>query len=245
MTLDAYVDICKRKLGWPILELELDDEQIQSVVEMSLIELQRYINHTRYVTVSFSSALDVSEYHISDVRAVYPADDSLGIPSMSDGSGNLYANTLNSTLDPAAWWMYYNGASGQVSNFTTYIDNYYAYTMTRKGVNMGDLKRLTFNYNKASEILYINNNAQCSYVTIEYVPRFDNVEEITNDAWIDILIRYSVANLKITLGRVRSRFTQSNALWASDGETLLNEGNAELAELRTYLDASASILRPR
>ena len=63
--------------------------------------------------------------------------------------------------------------------------------------------------------------------------------------WIDLLVRYSVANSKITLGRVRSRFNQSNALWTQDGEQLLEEGNAELAELRTYLDASATMLRPR
>ena len=132
-----------------------------------------------------------------------------------------------------------------VSGYTNYVDNYYAYTQTLKGLNVGDVKKLTFNYNKADEKLYINNNVSCKSITIEYVPRYDNVDEITNDAWIDLLVRYSVANLKITLGRVRSRFNQSNALWTQDGEQLLEEGNAELAELRTYLDASATMLRPR
>lgn len=254
MEMPAYIDICKRKLGWPVLELELDDGQIQSIVEYSALELQRYIHNSKFVTVPFQSCIDVSDLHISDVRFVYPGDVAGTSTSMynptnaygnnTDIAGNpsIYANT---PIDPLAWSAFYLGAPGQVSGYTNYVNNYYAYTQTLKGINTGDVTKLTFNYNKKDEKLYINNNVRCKTVTIEYIPRFDNVEEINNDAWIDILVRYSVANLKITLGRIRSRFTQSNALWAQDGEALLEEGNTELNELRTYLDASASLLRPR
>lgn len=245
MDMSGYVDEVKFKLTGGVLELEIDDSGIQKTIEHSLREMQRYLGNARYITLPFKSCIDVSEYHISDVRAVYAADANMGIAVMGDNGDGLYRNTLNSALDPAAWWMYYNGSSGQVSTLTKYIDNYYAYVQLRKSTNMGDLKRLSFNYNKADELLYINNNAGVNRITIEYVPRFDNVEEITNDAWIDILVRLSVANLKITLGRARSRFTQSNALWSQDGERLLEEGTKELEDLRTYLDASASTLRPR
>jgi hypothetical protein len=79
-------------------------------------------------------------------------------------------------------------------------------------------------------------------ITIEYVPRYDNVEEITSDFWIDVLMRLSKALTKITLGRVRGRYTQTNALWQSDASTMLQEGQTELGELRTYLQANTQLL---
>ena len=253
MDMSAYVDEVKFKLTGGVLELEIDDQGIQKTIEYSLREIQRYIHNTKFVTVAFSSCIDVSKYHISDVKFVYAGDTNGSITGIYNGqqygdntdiAGNysIYANT---PIDPMTWTAFYNGSNGMVSGYTNYVDNYYAYTQTLKGLNVGDVKKLTFNYNKADEKLYINNNVSCKSITIEYVPRYDNVDEITNDAWIDLLVRYSVANLKITLGRVRSRFNQSNALWTQDGEQLLEEGNAELAELRTYLDASATMLRPR
>lgn len=49
-------------------------------------------------------------------------------------------------------------------------------------------------------------------ITIKYIPKLRDVESIKSDYWIDILIRMSIDNTKIYLGRIRTRFTQSNAL---------------------------------
>lgn len=254
MNLDGYVSMIEFRLGGGILDLELDSAQIGKIVEHSLVELQRYISNTKLVTVPFKSVIDMKEYDCSDVRFVYVANPNYGLQSPystgetygdnTDAAGNpsIYANT---PIDPMAWSAYFLGSAGQISNYTNYVDQYYSYVQTRKSLNTGDLKRLTFNYNKQSETLYLNNNVHCGAVTIEYVPRLLRVDDVTNDAWIDILFRYALANAKIILGRIRSRFTQTNALWESDGPTLLQEGNTELAELRTYLDNSASILKPR
>ena len=45
----------------------------------------------------------------------------------------------------------------------------------------------------------------------------------------------STAMTKIVLGRIRTRFTQSNPLWTQDGEKLLEEGNNEAASIREEL----------
>ena len=95
---------------------------------------------------------------------------------------------------------------------------------------------LSYWYDKPSEKLYIN----CAYdipaaITIEYIPRFDDVAQITSDYWIDIIQRMSLAKAKIALGRARTRFVLSNALHQQDGETILAEGTEELNTLRTYL----------
>ena len=71
------------------------------------------------------------------------------------------------------------------------------------------------------------------------MPRFTDVSEVDNDFWIDVITRLSIAKAKIVVGRIRTRFTQSNALWTMDGETLLNEGNTEINALREYLRANS------
>ncbi len=104
---------------------------------------------------------------------------------------------------------------------------------------------LSFIYDPTTRKLYINTSGDMpDKITIEYIPRYDNVEEITSDYWIDVLVRLSVAMAKVTVGRIRSRFNQSGALYTQDGDTILNEGNAELEALRNDLLASTSLNYP-
>ncbi len=61
---------------------------------------------------------------------------------------------------------------------------------------------------------------------------------------MDILLRLALAYTKITLGRIRTRYTQSNALWNQDGETMLTEGNTELTALRERLQVQTNLSYP-
>lgn len=104
---------------------------------------------------------------------------------------------------------------------------------------------LAFRYDKSSNKLYINIVSDVPVnITLEYVPRYDNVEEITSDYWIDILMKLAIALTKVTLGRIRTRYTQSNALWVQDGQQILDEGNSELAQIREHLEQNANLFYP-
>ena len=59
-----------------------------------------------------------------------------------------------------------------------------------------------------------------------------------------ILMRLSIALTKVTLGRIRTRYTQSNALWTQDGDTILAEGREELTNLREALLANSELCYP-
>lgn len=72
---------------------------------------------------------------------------------------------------------------------------------------------LNFIFDKSKNYLYINSAFdKPKYIAVTYIPRFDNVEEVTSDYWIDIIIRMAVALTKITLGNIRGKYTQTNAL---------------------------------
>jgi hypothetical protein len=72
---------------------------------------------------------------------------------------------------------------------------------------------LAFKEDKVGKKLYINlPKGNPSSLTIEYIPKLRDVSEIVSDYWVDILLRLSLAHCKIALGRIRTRYTQNNAL---------------------------------
>ena len=57
-------------------------------------------------------------------------------------------------------------------------------------------------------------------------------------------MKLCIALTKVTVGRIRSRYTQSNALWIQDGQQILDEGNRELAEIRQHLIDNSQLVFP-
>ena len=105
---------------------------------------------------------------------------------------------------------------------------------------------LDYYYEDATSKLYINSNLNLGdMVTIEYVPRYESVEDVTSDYWIDIIMRLAKAQVKITVGTIRTRYTQTNALWTQNGQDMLDTGRAELAELRAHLLENTQLLYPK
>lgn len=230
MDMQAYIDEIKLDVTGGILELEISDDIIQRIVNSAMREMQRYICSTKLVTLPYTKAIDLSELHVNSVARVYRAE---GTTSSSEGQ----------TTDPIAvglWQLTSN--MGNMYNFTDYAYRYAAYnTLQQIGNTLST--DLAFYYDDAVSKLYVNTRLnEGSPITIEYVPRYDNVEQITSDFWIDVLMRLSKALTKITLGRIRGRYTQSNALWVSDAPTMLQEGQTELTELRNYLQTNTQLL---
>ena len=138
-------------------------------------------------------------------------------------------------------WQILTG-TGNISNIGDYVSNYASWSTLQQIKNTTSTD-LSFIYDKHEEKLYVNvSQALPGNITIMYIPRFDDVSEITSDFWIDVLIRMAVAQTKIVVGRVRSKFKQSNALWVLDGDTLLQEGTSELTSLREELRGSTQLV---
>lgn len=236
MTMQAYLDEIKMSLTGGVLDLEIDDATLQKVVNSALREMQRYICSTKIVTLPYQRCINMTPYKPNAVVRVYRA---------RADSINASDNSYYETTDPVQvglWQLTSN--TGNIYNFTDYVSRYASWsTMQQIGNTLST--DLIFYYEDFTKNLYINTSLDIgSAVTVEYVPRLDSVEEVVSDYWIDILMRLSKAIAKITLGRVRSKYTQSNALWTLDGEQLLNEGTAELEELRTQLKHDTQLFYP-
>jgi len=240
MDITAYRDNIKLQLTGDLLDLELDDSTIDKIINAALIELQRYICSTELATVTYSKCIDLNEMKdqfglpvkISSVSRIYRTN---GYTASDEQSSGM--------IDPmyASQWQILS-ATGNLYNFQDYALNFAAWNTLLQIRNTLSTD-LIFRFDKAANKLYINVSSNPpTKVTVEYIRRYDSVEEITSDYWIDWLMKLSLAIAKVTIGRIRSRYTQSNALWTQDGETLLQEGNAELESIREYLRRNTQLV---
>lgn len=235
MTLSEYIEDIKDELTGGVLELEISDDQIGRFVLKCFREIQRFIDETRLIQVPFSGCIDMSGFKYNHVVNIYRSD-TLG----NSGIGGI------STVDPmyASIMTAFGTSGGTVYNLQNYVMNYASY------VTLGQLRQtistdLSFREDKQAQKLYIN--VSCGIpntITIEYVPQFEDVDEIKSDHWVDLLGRMSLAMTKKALGRIRTRMTLNNSPWSQDGETMLAEGTKELEEIRELMRKNNSMFLP-
>ena len=179
----------------------------------------------------------MTEYKVNSIVRLFRADSWTGIGGI-DSAGN-------GIIDPmqASQWQLLSGV-GNIDRMSNFVHDYAAWNMLLQMRNTLSTD-LAYRFDKNTNKLYINVASNTpSKITVEYVPRYDDVSEITSDYWIDMIIRLSVALAKITIGRIRTRYTQSNALWVQDGDRLLSEGTEELRDLRERLTANTQLCYP-
>lgn len=234
MQMQAYIDEIKLRLTGGVLHLEIDDATIMKIIDSAFREVQRYIDTTRLETMPFQRCINLSPRKVNAVTNIYRAE---GFTSDTTSDSSVQDPML------VQQWQLLAG-NGNVLSMTDYAYNYAAWSTSLQIRNTLSTD-LSFRFDRSTNQLYINTSSGTpTLITIEYIPRYDSVDEIESDFWIDILMRLSIALTKITLGRIRSRFTQSNALWTQDGEAILAEGNQELTDLRTKLLADSQLVYP-
>lgn len=239
--MQEVIDEIKLELTGRVLELEVEDAVLRATVKKALRELERYWDETSMVTVPYASCIDLTgEFFEEKVSSIVQIYRTVGI-----GDASADGNSVNVMTDPAyaqQWMLFSNG--GTMYNLNDYIMNYASWITLSKIKNTISTD-LAFKEDRHNKKLYINSYmASPGQITIEYVPKLKNVEDIKSDYWIDILIRLSTALTKVQIGRIRTRFTQSNALWAQDGDKMLEEGTTELKELREVLRLNSQMVYP-
>jgi hypothetical protein len=235
MKMIDVIEEIKLELTGGILELEIEDTTIELVVKKALRELQRYWDETSFVTVPFEPCIDLAKYQLDDSCAIVKVYRTEG---MGSGGEDISVNT-----DPlyAQQFMIFSGNGGTMFNLQDYVMNYTAWT-TMSQIRNTISTELGFREDKHNHKLYINSMSSVKYVTLEFIPKLNSVEDIQSDYWQDILIKLSLSLTKIALGRIRTRFSQSNALWTQDGEKMLEEGNTDLKELRELLRVNSNLI---
>lgn len=227
MTMDEIVSEVNFLLGLPANE-NVEGIQAEKAVLIAFRELKRYIKTPVEKTVPFQTRLDLVSLNIFTkkvlyVQAAYPR---IGLTLNTIDSGNVFqvAAAVNTY-----------SAIGQTSSLNIQP------IMTEMG--MAQVRNtlstdFQWKYDTDNQVIYCTHrDPRPSQVTIRYVPDYKDVSEINNDTWLDYLIRMSVANMKLALGRSRSKYTIEGSNVSLDGDTLLAEANSELETLRNELES--------
>lgn len=247
MRLADYVNEIKLELTGGVLELEITDDVIASLVNKAFREIQRYIDIPKLVTVPFAPCIDLGPwvddkgvqhegFKCSSIVRVYRT---VGYNGNNEVTNN---QNINDPMYMQQWMIYSNG--GSMYNLDNYVMNFAAYNTMLQMRNTISTD-MSWKEDKEGKKLYINSAYDVpKMVTIEYIPIYQSVEEVEDDYWTDQIAKLSMALVKITLGRIRSFSTQTNALWTLDGDTLLAEGNAEAQAIRQGLVDNMNFMYP-
>ena len=247
MRLADYVNEIKLELTGGVLELEITDDVIASLVNKAFREIQRYIDIPKLVTVPFAPCIDLGPwvddkgvqhegFKCSSIVRVYRT---VGYNGNNEVTNN---QNINDPMYMQQWMIYSNG--GSMYNLDNYVMNFAAYNTMLQMRNTISTD-MSWKEDKEGKKLYINSAYDVpKMVTIEYIPIYQSVEEVEDDYWTDQIAKLSMALVKITLGRIRSFSTQTNSLWTLDGDTLLAEGNAEAQAIRQGLVDNMNFMYP-
>ena len=232
MTMEEIISQVSFDLGSPTIE-NVEKQQIKQAVLISLRELKRYMKTPVDKTVPYATRIDLEKVgiHTSNVLYVYASKPRIGLTMSSIDSGNVFqvaaavnvysmvGNTTSLNIDPIVTEM----AMAQVRN-TLGTD-------------------FQWKYDSNNQVVYCaHRDPRPAAVTIRYVPDYKDPSEIKSNVWIDYLIRLSEAHMKVSLGRIRSKYKIEGSNVTLDGDILLEEGNSELEQLRTELDSKKSKL---
>lgn len=234
MNREAYIDEIKLALTGFVLESELDDVTYNRILDSAFRRIQRYINTTSLMTIDYKNCIDLSSYPIDVVTSVYRVQ----------GYGEESKN-YSSVGDPV-YLQYYtwlsNGSS--INGITNYVNNLTAFNQLLSIRNTTSTD-LAFKQDKSQNKLYINVSGNIpEKITIEFIPMYRDIEDVRSSYWIDTLVRMAIAIAKMTVGRIRTRFTETGALWTMDGTTILQEGKDELAKIEDHLIANSDLFYP-
>lgn len=227
MTREEFIDDIKTSLGSPVVDIELDDSVIGKIVNKAFREVSRYITETRFVTIPYSTAgIDVFEYKINTVVHVLRTNSPSGSPTLTDiysMGASSYPNVSSSSL-LLSNYIYRTQVSQLKSTITTDLD---------------------FTYDKEDRKLYINTyRPRPQKVTVVYIPEFQDVSDVQEQYWINLISRLALAFTKEALGRVRSKYDLSSSLYKLDGNQLVAEGIADRDAIRQELNENSDIAFP-
>lgn len=223
LSMDDYCENILTKLGSPILDIEAKD-QVEQVVKMAFEEIKSYIADTETLTLPYSKVIDVSDHKINNVVYLMRSKNVSGPGGFQDIM-YIYSRT-------AAFGTSYSLAD-------------YSRTLLAQQNRNALATDLDFHFDKRENKLYIYAQQPVpTYVTLVYTRDYEDVSEIIEPYWQNMLKRLSLAMMKEVLGRIRGKYNLNSATYSLDADKLLAESQAELTEIRTYLNNNSDLLLP-
>ena len=228
MTREEYVQDIKYSLGAPTVDIATENT-LGGQVDRAFREVRRFITETRYITVDYSSSgIDTKKLGINTVVQVFRTVNPAGIVDISDVYSLGTMNPSYAALSPN----------------NTYLNNYvYRTQLTQLKSTMST--DMDFTVDHETKILYVNTFYPTPMkVTIVYIPEFKDVSDVTEQYWINLILRLAIGFAKEAEGYARRKYDLSSSLYKLDGASMAAEGIAERDAVRQELSENSDIAFP-
>lgn len=206
-------DYIKRQLGYPTVNVEVTDEQIEDQISKAINEIKPWYTVFKYLTIDVnSSCIDLTDYQIQDVTDVMKVFDisSKGKPSELDpftysGMQAYYSVPMYSISKYNNAIMHNSNIHRVISSYASmYQEQFYSKLATMMQQRTASSIKENISWKFYDNKLYIDTGfPSTSVVTIEYIPSVLKVEDFEDtDIYCNYLKDLSVAFTLIIQARV-------------------------------------------
>lgn len=255
-TYSQYIEYIKLMLG--VVDdnedsLELSNESLTRYVKLAFLEIKPYINIRKRATLKwnngFNGAVDLKSCGIRAQNVITvrrgQAQGYINGGTNLSGSWSSFSYTTNGTYPDVPLYAVGGSAVGGSmfgisagGNYSS--DAWLTEKFILKGINetSGD-RHFLFDYD--TQLLFINfNTATPNTVTIDYIPDYENAEQIDDSFWVNIIQKKSLALTKLGLSQYRGKFSSvAGSPFVLDYQRLQSEGEALNREVETILEENS------
>lgn len=231
ITREYLAGYVRRQLGEPIIEVELDDDQIEDCIDNALDEIAPWLVQPTFATFSAEPCIDLSEldpvpayvircFRTKDYTTSSKSDNSnkfdvFDVFSTSNIKNTSYSQTIRQVTYSRLENMLYRNTSESLKDY------------------------ISFKYIKPKLYLDIGSNISDG-VVIEYSPTVDDVSTITNREMQTYLKRFTLAHARMLLSDIRGKYTVSGSPVELDASTQQDKANQELEYLRQEMKSTVN-----
>lgn len=251
MKKSELIDYIKRQLGYPTVNVELTDDQIDDAITSAIDEIKPWYTIFKYLTIDvMSSCIDLSEYNILEVTDVIKVatvgttDQSSSVDPFSYVGGVYMRYPMYSTYKYSMSRMSNQNIHTVISNYAQmYQEQFYSrLAMMMENRTAGMLyENISWKYydNK----LYIDTGfPSTTIVTIEYITNVKTVEDVEeNTRYIRYLQDLSVAFSQIVQARVTGKYIVSGSPTSINYQDMRADAQADIERIRADIRKTANV----
>jgi hypothetical protein len=220
-TIQEYLDDMHLEVPWTEGELKPGDDM--KLLMKAFRELKEKLHEYADLTVPYKERISVKDLKVQSFISVRRATVPAGLNVDNTSVGNVFTALAGMSAVPNS------GA------YHAYFDRY-TQLMLCQSIKNTVSEDLQYLYDQQNQCLYVAANVpKPTYVTITYIPEYDDPSELKTKFAQSQLRKLAVAYMKIHVGSKRRKVRLPNSPAQLDGEALLSEGLEELREVRSYL----------
>lgn len=223
-TIQEYLDDMHLEVPWTKGELNEGDDM--KLLMKAFRELKEKLHEYADLTVPYRERISVKDLKVKDFISIRRAQVPAGLNVDNTSVGNVFTSLAGMAAVP------------NTGAYHAYFDRYVQLMLcqTLKNTVSEDLQ---YHYDQQNQFLYVAANVpKPLYVTITYIPDYDDPSELKTSFAQNQLRKLAVAYMKIHVGSKRRKVKLPGSPVQLDGETLLSEGLEELKSTREYLVAN-------